>query len=207
MEYRRKRKFVDTPEPAGRVRMSRHNGHHFVIQKHDATNLHYDFRLEINGVLASWDIPKEPSLNPADKRLAIRTEDHPLEYSDFEGIIPEEQYGAGTVMVWDKGTYDVADNLSVEEQLAKGAIKVDLHGHKLRGKFALVQTGKRASNTAQNNRWLLIKHRDEGAEQSGNFEKSDFARSVLTGRTLKEIAQGRTARKMGERKKRLAAAH
>jgi bifunctional non-homologous end joining protein LigD len=201
-EYRRKRKFTNTPEPAGHLRRSQRNAHHFVVQKHDATNLHYDFRLEIGGVLASWAIPKGPSINPADKRLAMRTEDHPLEYADFEGIIPDEQYGAGTVMVWDKGTYDVAGELSVEEQLARGAIKIDLHGQKLRGEFALVQTGKRSNKPAQNNRWLLIKRRDEQARRFGGSEKSEPARSVLTGRTLEEIAQGRAARK-----RRLTAVH
>jgi bifunctional non-homologous end joining protein LigD len=125
----------------------------------------------------------------------MRTEDHPLEYADFEGVIPEEQYGAGTVMVWDKGTYDVGGDLSIEQPLAKGAIKVDLHGQKLSGEFALVQTGDRSSDPAQNKRWLLIKHRDELAKRSGNSEKSELARSVLTGRTLEEIAQGRATRK------------
>src|SRR6202171_675582 len=140
-EYRRKREFGTTPEPPGRVQR-RGRRRIFVVQKHDASRLHYDFRLAINGVLVSWAVPKGPSMNPADKRLAVRTEDHPLEYADFEGVIPEGQYGAGTVMVWDQGTYEVENGLSVEQQLARGEIKVILHGKKLRGGFVLVQTAK-----------------------------------------------------------------
>src|SRR6266478_2462893 len=131
-EYRRKRKFSATPEPPGRVRRGSGRKLIFVVQKHDASRLHYDFRLEIYGVLVSWAVPKGPSLNPADKRLAIRTEDHPLEYAGFEGVIPEGQYGAGTVMIWDKGTYDVSDGLPAGRQLAQGEIKTVLHGKKLR---------------------------------------------------------------------------
>jgi bifunctional non-homologous end joining protein LigD len=112
-----------------------------VAQKHDATRLHYDFRLEIGGVLVSWAVPKGPSMNPADKRLAIQTEDHPIEYADFEGVIPDGQYGAGIVMVWDKGGYEPEGERSPEEQLECGEVKVVLHGKKLRGAFVLVRTG------------------------------------------------------------------
>src|ERR1700730_15812904 len=140
--YRNKRRFTETPEPAGRPRRSS-SRHIFVFQKHAASHLHYDFRLAIDGVLASWAVPKGPSMNPADKRLAVRTEDHPIDYADFEGVIPEGQYGAGTVMVWDKGTYEPEYNMSPEEQLARGEIKVLLHGKKLRGGFVLVQPGGR----------------------------------------------------------------
>jgi|SRR5579872_2646665 len=192
-EYRKKRNFSETPEPAGH-NPSQRPRRIFVVQKHDASRLHYDFRLEINGVLVSWAVPKGPSLNPADKRLAIRTEDHPLEYANFEGIIPEGQYGAGTVMVWDNGIYDVWDELSIEQQLARGEIKPLLYGRKLRGGFVLIKTVKRSAEPSQAKRWLLIKHRDQYADPSWRIESVELDRSVLTGRTMKEIALGRPAR-------------
>ncbi len=194
-EYRRKRKFSKTPEPPGRVGRGSGRNRIFVVQKHDATRLHYDFRLEMNGVLASWAVPKGPSLNPAVKRLAIRTEDHPIEYADFEGLIPEGEYGAGTVMVWDKGTYDPEDELSPEQQLARGEVKVVLHGQKLRGGFVLVYPGRRLGEPGEKTRWLLIKRRDEYADPSWQIEDPALDRSVLTGRTLKEIEEGRPAKK------------
>jgi len=194
-EYRKKRDFNVTPEPAGRARRRSSGKRIFVVQKHDASRLHYDFRLEINGVLASWAVPKGPSMNPADKRLAVRTEDHPIDYADFEGVIPEGQYGAGTVMVWDKGTYEPEDNMSPEEQLARGEIKVLLHGKKLRGGFVLVQPGGRLAARGGKQNWLLIKHRDEYAHPSWRIEDPALDRSVLTGRTLKEIAENRPAKK------------
>ena len=136
--YRSKRAFAKTPEPAGRARQ-RSRSRMFVVQKHDASRLHYDFRLAVNGVLASWAVPKGPSMNPADKRLAVRTEDHPLEYAKFEGVIPPGQYGAGTVMVWDRGKYEPLENRPLEEQLADGKIGIVLQGEKLRGGFTLVR--------------------------------------------------------------------
>jgi bifunctional non-homologous end joining protein LigD len=157
-EYRRKRKFTETPEPvgcgrrAGRARI-------FVVQKHDASRLHYDFRLEINGVLVSWVVPKGPSMNPAEKRLAIRTEDHPLEYADFEGLIPEGQYGAGTVMVWDKGTYEPEDGIPPDEQLARGKIDVALHGKKLRGRLAGRPRHRGSDDDAERQRPRDLRHR------------------------------------------------
>ncbi|MDB5307981.1 MAG: ligase [Gemmataceae bacterium] len=184
-EYRRKRKFTETPEPAGRVRRTARS-RIFVVQKHAARRRHYDFRLAIAGVLVSWAVPKGPSMNPAEKRLAVRTEDHPLEYADFEGVIPEGQYGAGTVMVWDKGTYEPAGDIPPEEQLARGKIDVVLQGKKLRGGFTLVQTG---------GRWLLIKHRDEHADPSWDVDGPELDRSALTGRTLKEIEEARPGKK------------
>ena len=185
-EYRRKREFAATPEPMGRVRPSNRR-RIFVVQKHDASRLHYDFRLAINGVLVSWAVPKGPSMNPAEKHLAIRTEDHPLEYAEFEGVIPEGQYGAGTVMVWDKGTYDPKNNVPPDQQLAQGKIDVELHGFKLRGGFTLARTGKPSADSNGKERWLLIKHHDEYADPSWDVESPRLDRSVLTGRSLEEI--------------------
>jgi len=185
-EYRRKREFAATPEPMGRVRPSNRR-RIFVVQKHVASRLHYDFRLAINGVLVSWAVPKGPSMNPAEKHLAIRTEDHPLEYAEFEGVIPEGQYGAGTVMVWDKGTYDPKNNVPPDQQLAQGKIDVELHGFKLRGGFTLARTGKPSADSNGKERWLLIKHRDEYADPSWDVESPRLDRSVLTGRSLEEI--------------------
>jgi DNA ligase D-like protein (predicted 3'-phosphoesterase) len=194
-EYRKKRDFSVTPEPPARAQRRSGNKRIFVVQKHDASRLHYDFRLEINGVLASWVVPKGPSMNPADKRLAVRTEDHPIDYADFEGVIPEGQYGAGTVMVWDKGTYEPEGDLSPEKELARGEIKVVLHGKKLRGGFVLLHPGGRFAERGGKKNWLLIKHRDEYAEPSWRVDDPALDRSVLTGRTLKEIAENRPAKK------------
>ncbi len=190
-EYQRKRKFGETPEPSGEEAPPR-KGNTFVVQMHDATRLHYDFRLELNGVLLSWAVPKGPSLNPGDKRLAVQTEDHPLDYAGFEGIIPEGNYGAGTVMVWDNGTWELEGEHSAEEQLKHGGLKFHLNGRKLRGGFALVHTGLRSANPKAQKNWLLIKHRDETANENWNIEKLDW--SVLTGRSLREIAEGKPAR-------------
>jgi bifunctional non-homologous end joining protein LigD len=189
-EYQRKRKFTETPEPAGRKWRSS-STRIFVVQKHDASRLHYDFRLAINGVLVSWAVPKGPSMNPAEKRLAVRTEDHPLEYAEFEGVIPAGQYGAGTVMVWDLGTYESQDDISLEEQLARGKIDIVIEGEKLRGGFTLIEAGERLAYASKSERWLLIKQRDKYADSSWNIESPRFDRSVLTGRTLKEIETGR----------------
>jgi bifunctional non-homologous end joining protein LigD len=187
-DYRSKRNFKKTPEPSGRIRRAGRS-HIFVVQKHVASSLHYDFRLEIKGVLVSWAVPKGPSMNPAEKRLAIRTEDHPLEYADFEGVIPDGEYGAGTVMVMDKGTYKPKNGTPPDEQLASGKIEISLHGKRLRGSFTLIQTGKRSSDPSQRKRWLLIKHHDEYVDTSWDIEKRKYARSVLTGRVLKEIRE------------------
>jgi len=184
-EYRRKRSFEKTPEPAGRKGFAG-PGSRFVVQKHDARRLHYDFRLELDGVLKSWAVPKGPSLNPADKRLAMQTEDHPLEYADFEGVIPEGQYGAGPVMVWDQGTFESEGSLPAREQLERGDVKFTLRGRKLRGSFVLVKL--RQPQKDKGRPWLLIKHKDAHVDPSWNIEDHDG--SVLTGRTLKEIEEG-----------------
>ncbi len=191
-EYRKKRKFDDTPEPAG-VNPAAAKGNGFVVQKHDASHLHYDFRLEIDGVLKSWAVPKGPSVNPADKRLAMMVEDHPLEYGSFEGTIPEGNYGAGTVMVWDNGPYEPEGGVPAATQLANGEIKFTLHGKKLRGSWVLVNTGKRSKDPRRASQWLLIKHRDEYADPSWNLDELDW--SVLTKRSMQEIAEGKPARK------------
>jgi len=180
-EYRGKRRFDRTPEPPGETPAP--PGRRFVVQKHRARRLHYDFRLEIDGALKSWAVPKGPSLNPGDKRLAVLTEDHPLEYARFEGIIPEGSYGAGTVMVWDRGTYDVEGIADAGQQFARGEIKCVLHGEKLRGSFVLVKLRR----SEKGNEWLLIKHRDAFADPQWDLEQHDG--SVLTGRSLEEIAE------------------
>ena len=193
-EYRKKRNFKETPEPAGREKPSRRSAKLpiFVVQKHQATSLHYDFRLEIGGVLVSWAVPKGPSLNPADKRLAIQTEDHPIEYANFEGVIPEGHYGAGTVMVWDKGTYQSDPDGSAAEQLSQGELKFTLHGKKLQGGFVLIRTGLKSAGARNQRSWLLIKRQDEYADPSWNIDRYDW--SVLTGRSLEEISAGVSSR-------------
>ena len=175
-EYRRKRRFAETPEPRGKK--ARKDDKVFVIQKHAATRLHYDLRLEVGGVLKSWAVPKGPSLNPGDKRLAIQVEDHPFEYRKFEGTIPEGNYGAGEVIIWDQGTYEPEGPLSAAEQLERGELKFRLHGHKLNGSFVLVKL----KHSRGKNEWLLIKHRDEHADPMWSVE--EHGESVVSGRPL-----------------------
>lgn len=185
--YRKKRSFNKTPEPTGGKAAGKTL--RFVIQKHDATRLHYDFRLEMEGVLKSWAVPKGPSLNPEDKRLAMMVEDHPYDYRTFEGIIPEGNYGAGTVIVWDEGTYEPLepsgdkkqDEKALLKQLKAGSLKFSLHGQKLQGEFALVRL-----KNAGDNAWLLIKHRDKYAKQTDVTRK---VRSVISAKTLEEVAK------------------
>jgi bifunctional non-homologous end joining protein LigD len=177
-EYKQKRRFKVTPEPGPKKRRS-DTGRIFVVQKHRATQLHYDFRLEADGVLKSWAVPKGPSLDPAVKRLAMAVEDHPVDYADFEGVIPEGEYGGGTVMVWDFGTYTPDVDKSVSGSLSKGELKFTLKGKKLKGSWVLIRTDGR--------RWLLIKHRDRYASEDEITEKAPF--SALTRRTLSEIAE------------------
>ncbi|ABF39784.1 ATP dependent DNA ligase [Candidatus Koribacter versatilis Ellin345] len=180
-EYKKKRRFTDTPEPPPSIDKSK--GHRFVVQKHHASRLHYDFRLEMDGVLKSWAVPKGPSLDPADKRLAMAVEDHPVSYLKFEGIIPENNYGAGTVMVWDIGTWEPVGD--ADAMLAKGDLKFRLKGKKLNGEFALVHIKSRRSGT-KGNEWLLIKHRDDAVVPGYDIDEYDF--SALTKRSLDDIA-------------------
>ncbi len=182
-EYRRKRRLRESPEPLAKA--AARGGNRFVVQKHAARRLHYDFRLEVDGVLKSWAVPKGPSLNPADKRLAVQVEDHPLDYASFEGVIPEGHYGAGEVIVWDCGTFDVEGSLPASEQIKRGELKFILHGQKLRGSFVLVKL-RRAE---KGNEWLLIKHKDAAADPRWNIAEHDG--SVASGRTLSDIAEGR----------------
>jgi len=184
-EYRKKRNFHVTPEPSGEAANENTSHLIFVVQKHRATQLHYDFRLEWDGVLLSWAVPKGPSIDPAVKRLAMQVEDHPVDYASFEGVIPADEYGGGTVMVWDKGTWE-PEVAAVDEALQKGDLKFSLHGEKLQGSWALVRThgfGSSRSDKA----WLLIKHRDVyAAERDITAEEP---RSAMTGRLLADIAR------------------
>ncbi len=186
-EYRSKRRFAQTPEPQG-GRAGTAGGPIFVVQQHDASHLHYDFRLEVGGVLKSWAVPKGPSTDPRDKRLAVPTEDHPLEYADFEGVIPEGEYGAGTVLVWDLGPFQnitekKGATVPLEEAVAHGHVKVWLQGRKLRGGYALTRF-----KTGRDEAWLLVKMDDEEAAPGRN-PVQDQPQSVLSGRTLKEVAR------------------
>ena len=180
-EYKRKRRFEETPEPAPEVAAK--PGHRFVVQKHHASRLHYDFRLEMEGVLKSWAVPKGPSLDPADKRLAMQVEDHPVSYFDFEGIIPPGNYGAGTVMVWDVGTWEAQGD--AHAMLAKGDLKFVLRGEKLKGSFVLARMRSRRPGS-KGTEWLLIKHRDDQVVPGYDINQFDY--SALTRRTLAQIA-------------------
>src|SRR5258705_1357126 len=200
--YKKKRSFRDTPEPTGGKASGQ--GLHFVVQKHAASRLHYDFRLEMEGVLKSWAVPKGRSLNPADKRLAMMVEDHPYDYRTFEGIIPKGNYGAGTVIVWDEGTYESLEPGTKSEQekillkqLKGGSLKLRIHGKKLKGEFALVRL-----KNSESNAWLLIKHRDKYAKEV-DITKND--KSVVSGQTIEKVtATSNTI--YGEKKKNTAAA-
>jgi bifunctional non-homologous end joining protein LigD len=193
-EYKRKRRFEETPEPPPKV--EKQSRHRFVVQRHAATRLHYDFRLEMEGVLKSWAVPKGPSLDPADKRLAMQVEDHPVSYFDFEGTIPEGNYGGGTVMVWDAGTWEPLSPVPVNGEyvpgtekeaaamLAKGDLKFRLKGKRLKGDFALIHIKGRSGS--KGNEWLLIKKKDEYVVLG--FEVDAYETSILTGRTMAQIA-------------------
>jgi bifunctional non-homologous end joining protein LigD len=188
--YHKKRKFNETPEPKGTT-LKATNALHFVIQKHAATRLHYDFRLEHKGILLSWAVPRGPSLNTDDKRLAMMVEDHPIDYMKFEGTIPEGNYGAGSVMVWDFGNYLAlgAKSLANSEKLMKaglkkGELKIVLNGKKLQGGFALIKT----KFGGKGNSWLLIKERDQFVKKIDVTKKD---KSVLTGKSMTQIAKSK----------------
>jgi DNA ligase D-like protein (predicted 3'-phosphoesterase) len=187
-EYHKKRDFRRTKEPSGGNKQSSDKPI-FVIQKHDASNLHYDFRIEIEGVLKSWAIPKGPSTDPSEKRLALPTEDHPLEYADFEGVIPEGEYGAGPVLVWDTGPYRNLraekddESLSMQKSYDEGKLEIYLEGQKLEGGYALIRTGD-----GEDARWLLIKMDDVQADARRNPTSTE-PNSVLTGRSLEEVRE------------------
>ena len=178
-DYAKKRRFDKTPEPRGKI--ASRSKRRLVIQKHRASALHYDFRLEADGVLKSWAVPKGPSLDPAVKRLAMQVEDHPIDYGTFEGVIPEGEYGGGTVMLWDTGTYEPdPDTADVAKALRAGELKLTLKGNKLQGGWVLVRTGGR--------RWLLMKRKDAAASKTVDITTAE-PRSVKTGRLLAEIAR------------------
>jgi bifunctional non-homologous end joining protein LigD len=183
-DYKAKRDFGNTPEP-GATR-ARQKGDSFVIQKHAARRTHFDFRLEHDGVLKSWAVTKGPSLDPSQKRLAVRTEDHPLDYGGFEGVIPKGEYGGGPVMLWDEGSWEPIGD--VDEGLAKGDLKFRLHGQRLKGDWVLVRMKKDRSGGTREN-WLLIKKRDEHASD-GDEPTEDYDTSVRSGRTMDEIEKG-----------------
>jgi len=190
--YRSRRDFRRTPEPRGGEGEGFRKDRNpiFVIQQHDASSMHWDFRLEVDGALRSWALPKGPSTDPSEKRLAVATEDHPLSYADFEGVIPEGEYGGGAVIVWDAGPYkslsqgDDGETLELGKALERGQAEVWLEGRKLRGGYALVH----AKPGGDENAWLLIKMKDEGADARRNPTSSE-PESVLSGRTVKEVAR------------------
>ncbi|HEY3193178.1 MAG TPA: DNA polymerase ligase N-terminal domain-containing protein [Solirubrobacterales bacterium] len=194
-EYERKRDFSKTNEPAGRAKgmrkgkaKARRRHPRFSIQKHSATSLHYDLRLEVDGVLASWAVPKGPSLDPRDKRLAMRTEDHPLEYLEWEGVIPKGEYGAGPMIVWDRGVFQNisetrrGEKLELADAIEKGDVKIFMLGEKIKGAYALVRT----SDPGEREQWLMIKKRDEGAD-ARRKPTSSQPESVLSGKTIEQL--------------------
>ncbi len=190
--YHKKRDFAQTPEPSGRAAPAPRSSKRmrFVVQMHRATRLHYDFRLESDGVLASWAVPKGPTLAPGDRRLAMHVEDHPLDYRDFEGNIPAGQYGAGSVIVWDQGTYTLAEGDDPGDEIAGGKIKFVLHGKKLKGEFTLVKIKPREGESGEP--WLLVKDRDQYDDPS--YDPADHPESVKSGKTLADVAKDPRAR-------------
>lgn len=191
-KYESRRDFRRTPEPSGRSKdapkLKKDRNPIFVVQQHDASTMHFDFRIEVDGVLKSWAVPKGPSTDPSDKRLAVSTEDHPLKYADFEGVIPEGEYGAGTVLVWDAGPYknitkdEEGQTVPIAKALGRGTLEIWLEGKKIRGGYALVHSKMRGDEK----NWLLVKMKDEGADARRNPVSTE-PKSVLSGRTLNEV--------------------
>ena len=208
-EYQRKRDFTKTAEPAGsrqskggrpaaKRTVPKTGELRFVIQKHEASHLHYDLRLEVDGVMKSWAVPKGPSADPSVKRLAMQVEDHPIEYNTFEGTIPAGEYGGGTVMLWDTGTYSVEgaagrdQNAAAHDQYAHGEMKVEFHGKRMHGSYALVRTkgGMRGNSNPAKPSWLLIKHRDDAARPEQDFDLTrEHVTSAVSGRSMDEIRE------------------
>jgi bifunctional non-homologous end joining protein LigD len=187
--YNAKRDFTKTDEPAGRAQKTGKELR-FVIQKHAASHLHFDFRLELDGAMKSWAVPKGPSYDPTVKRLAMKVEDHPIEYNKFEGTIPQGEYGGGTVMIWDRGTYESASGDGaggVRDGYKRGDLKIIMHGERMQGSWVLVRTRRDPRGKQQ---WLLIKHRDSFAMEGADIVAA-VQTSVVTGRTMEEIAKGR----------------
>jgi bifunctional non-homologous end joining protein LigD len=193
-EYHRKRDFSKTAEPKGMHASPRRGKLRFVIQKHAASQLHFDLRLELDGVMKSWAIPKGPSADPSIKRLAVQVEDHPIDYNTFEGTIPKGEYGGGTVMLWDKGTYtaDLAaesdDVSAVRNGYDAGDLKITFHGKRMRGSYALVRTKGMRGGASSKPSWLLIKHRDPDARPESKYDivQANMT-SIVSGRTMEEI--------------------
>ncbi|HLV00426.1 MAG TPA: DNA polymerase ligase N-terminal domain-containing protein [Acidobacteriota bacterium] len=198
-EYKRKRNFGRTSEPRGDLERSR-SGRLYVIQKHAARQLHYDLRLELDGVLLSWAIPKGPSLDPSEKRLAVQVEDHPLEYADFEGTIAEDDYGGGTVMIWDRGEWEPLEN-DPRKAYEKGKLKFRLQGERLKGRWDLVRFHSKDDDEGKN--WLLIKEKDEEARSNEEVPVvEEFTSSVVTSRSMEEIAAGTGSGKKRQKKRK-----
>jgi len=197
-DYRERRDFRRTPEPSGDDAdpqrtsddsdMAQSDAPIFVIQQHAASSMHWDFRIEADGVLKSWAVPKGPSTDPSEKRLAVRTEDHPMDYADFEGTIPEDEYGGGEVIVWDRGTYenlttdDDGDEVPIEDALDDGTVEIELHGEKLQGAYVLVHTKMRGDEK----NWLLIKKDDDAADARRNPTSTE-PESVISGKTVEDV--------------------
>ncbi len=190
-KYREKRDFTKTGEPSGKAKVARSDKRRFVVQKHAASRLHYDLRLELDGVFKSWAVTRGPSLDPRDKRLAVEVEDHPLGYGDFEGTIPKGEYGGGTVQLWDRGTWEPDGPKTPEQGLADGDFKFKLDGERLHGSWVLVRLKNDRYGGGKRTNWLLIKHRDEYAKDGDGDAILAEDRSVASGRTMAAIAEGK----------------